>query len=194
MAGIASRPTTVSVAPMIPLVAANTTHMRTVPIATPPGMRRVHMWMASNRRSAMPDCSNIEPMKMNSGTAASTLALATSSSFWMSWYWRAVPNVGHPKSSARASIAKATGKPVRMAAMSAGNIHRAVMASFRPLGGFGLLWCERSPRERERRLHDLGDDLQRQGDNAKEQNQPKRPYDRVPSGLARPLGRREGAI
>ena len=85
IAGIASNPTINSVAPTTPLVAANTTHIRIVPTPSPPGMRRVHRWIASNSLRAMPDCSNIAPMKMNSGTAASTLASATSSIFWMNW-------------------------------------------------------------------------------------------------------------
>ena len=83
MGGIASSPTTVSVAPTTPLVAAKITHIRMVPTAMPPGRRRIHIWIASNRRLAMPDCSNMAPMKMNSGTAASTCAVAVSSIFWM---------------------------------------------------------------------------------------------------------------
>ena len=66
-------------APTMPLVAAKITHMITVPIARPPGMRLVQRWIASNRREAMPDASNIAPMKMKSGTAASTVDVATSS-------------------------------------------------------------------------------------------------------------------
>lgn len=72
MTGMASRPTTVSVAPITPVEAANTTHINMVPTASPPGRRRVQRCMASNRRSAMPARSSIEPMKTNSGTAAST--------------------------------------------------------------------------------------------------------------------------
>ena len=83
MGGIASSPTTVSVAPTTPLVAAKITHITMVPTARPPGRRRIHIWMVSNRRLAMPDCSNMAPIKMNSGTAASTCAVAVSSTFWM---------------------------------------------------------------------------------------------------------------
>ena len=83
--GIASRPTTVSVAPITPDEAANTTHISTVPMASPPGRRRVHRWIASNSRSAMPARSSIAPMKMNSGTAASTKFDAMASTFCMNW-------------------------------------------------------------------------------------------------------------
>ena len=79
--GIVSSPTTVSVAPITPDEAANTTHIRTVPIARPPGSRRVQRWIASNSRSAMPARSSIAPMKMNSGTAASTKFDAMASIF-----------------------------------------------------------------------------------------------------------------
>ena len=135
MAGMASRPTTVSVAPTTPLVAAKITHMMTVPTARPPGMRRVHMWMASNRREAMPDASNMAPMKMNSGTAASTCAVATSSIFWMNWYCRpSKPKECSPNTTASAIMVSATGNPVRITAMSAGNIQSALIGRFLPAG------------------------------------------------------------
>ena len=76
--GMASRPTTDSVAPMTPLAAAKTTHISTVPTARPPGSRRVQRWMTSKRRSAMPERSIIAPMKTKRGTAASTELLAAS--------------------------------------------------------------------------------------------------------------------
>ncbi|SVB98536.1 uncharacterized protein METZ01_LOCUS251390 [marine metagenome] len=50
------------------------THNITVPTASPPGNRRVHKWIASNNRSAIPDRSNKEPININSGTAAKTYA------------------------------------------------------------------------------------------------------------------------
>ena len=82
---MARSPTTVSVAPMTPVEAAKITHMMMVPMARPPGSRRVHRWTASNRRSAMPERSNIEPMNTNSGTAASTKLEATKSTLETSW-------------------------------------------------------------------------------------------------------------
>src|SRR6266542_3047763 len=45
--GMASRPTTVSVAPITPVDAAKITHITTVPSANPPGSRRVHRCTAS---------------------------------------------------------------------------------------------------------------------------------------------------
>ena len=90
--GMVSRPTTVSVAPITPEEAANTTHIRMVAMASPPGSRRVHRWIASNRRSAMPARSSIAPMKMNSGTAASTKFDAMASIFWMNWKMIEGPN------------------------------------------------------------------------------------------------------
>ena len=82
MTGIARRPTTVSVAPITPEEAANITHITMVPIAKPPGKRRVHKCTASKSRSAIPERSSIAPMKMNKGTAARTKFDATASIFW----------------------------------------------------------------------------------------------------------------
>src|SRR5688572_2681307 len=90
--GMVSSPTTVSVAPITPDDAANTTHIRTVAMASPPGSRRVHKWIASNNRSAMPARSSIAPMKMNNGTAASTKFDAMASIFWMNWKMIEEPN------------------------------------------------------------------------------------------------------
>ena len=85
MIGIVSNPTTDSVAPITPDEAANKMHITTVASASPPGRRRVQMWIASNSRLAMPERSSIEPMKTNSGTAASTKFDAISSIFSMNW-------------------------------------------------------------------------------------------------------------
>ena len=82
---MASRPTTVSVAPITPVEAAKMTHMATVPSARPPGRRRVHRCTASNSSSAMPERSSMVPMKTNSGTAASTKFEAMSSIFSINW-------------------------------------------------------------------------------------------------------------
>ncbi len=70
MTGTASMPITASVAPTTPLAAAKMVPMMTAPTPSPPGIRRVHRWMAPNSRSAMPEFSSIAPMKMNKGTAA----------------------------------------------------------------------------------------------------------------------------
>ena len=86
-------PTTVSVAPITPLEAAKMTHMTMVPMARPPGRRRVQRCTASNRRSAMPERSIMAPMKMKSGTAASTKLEAMASTFWTNWKMTASPKV-----------------------------------------------------------------------------------------------------
>ena len=70
MTGVASMPTTASVAPTTPLDMANRMHMMMAPTATPPGKRCVHEWIVSNRPSAIPDRCSIAPMKTNSGSAA----------------------------------------------------------------------------------------------------------------------------
>src|SRR5918995_1538587 len=100
IAGMASRPTTVSVAPMTPVEAAKITHMPTVPSARPPGKRRVQRCTASNSSSAMPERSSIVPMKTNSGTAASTKFDAMSSTLSMNWKITAPLNTSQPKTSA----------------------------------------------------------------------------------------------
>ena len=62
-------------------------------------------------------------MKMKSGTAARTCAVAVSSSFWMHWASSpSRPNDWTPKITANVSMVSATGNPVRIAIMSAGNI------------------------------------------------------------------------
>ncbi len=91
IAGIASSPTTVSVAPITPVEAAKMMHIRIVPIAMPPGSRLVHRWTALKSCSAIPERSSIEPMKTKSGTAASTKFEATLSTFCVNWKKTASP-------------------------------------------------------------------------------------------------------
>ncbi len=83
--GIASIPMTASVAPTTPLEAANRVPRMIAPMPSPPGKRRVHMWMASNKRSAMPERSSMAPIKINSGTAARMEFEAVSSILVSSW-------------------------------------------------------------------------------------------------------------
>ena len=84
------------------------THMTTVPTASPPGSRRVQRCTASNSCSAIPERSSIAPMKMNSGTAASTKFDPTASIFWANWKITAASKVRYPKTSAMPIIEKAT--------------------------------------------------------------------------------------
>lgn len=68
-------------------------HMITVPIASPPGRRRVQRCTALKSCSAIPERSSIAPMKTKRGTAASTKLEATSSIFWVNWKNTASPKV-----------------------------------------------------------------------------------------------------
>jgi hypothetical protein len=93
------------------------------------------VWIASNSREAMPDASNMAPMKMKSGTAASTWAVATSSIFWMNWYCRpTMPKEWSPNTTASAIMVSATGNPVRITAIRAGNIQSALTGRSFPAG------------------------------------------------------------
>ena len=67
----------------------------------------------------------MEPMKMKSGTAASTKLDAIASTFWTNWKITAVSKVTSPKKSATPIIENATGNPKNSASKSAGNIIRA---------------------------------------------------------------------
>ena len=124
MIGIVSRPTTDSVAPITPLDAANTMHISTVAIARPPGRRRVQMWMASNRRSAMPDFSSIAPMKTNSGTAANTKFDDRSSIFSTNWWMTLGPKMASPKAAAVSIIANATCTPRNISVKASGSMKK----------------------------------------------------------------------
>ena len=80
--------------------------MITVASASPPGRRRVQMWIASNSLSAMPDFSSIAPMNTNSGTAANTKFDEMSSIFSMNWKMTWSPKMTRPNSTAVIIIAE----------------------------------------------------------------------------------------
>ena len=69
---MAINPTMTSTAPTMPVPAAKIAQMAMVAIARPPGKRPTQRRIAWNKRSAIPERSMVEPMKMKSGMDAST--------------------------------------------------------------------------------------------------------------------------
>ena len=122
MMGMVSRPTTDSVAPMTPLEAAKMMHMVMVASDSPPGSRRVQIWMASNSLSAMPDFSSMAPMNTNKGTAAKTKLEEMSSIFSMNWKITRSPKITRPNSTAVIIIENATCTPRNIRLKATGSI------------------------------------------------------------------------
>ena len=65
-------PSTVTAAPTMPVAIANTVAVRTTTRKSAPRTGASSRRKAANSRSMRPACSVIKPMKMNSGTAASS--------------------------------------------------------------------------------------------------------------------------
>ena len=82
MIGPAMMPSTVTAAPTMPVAMANTVEVRMTTMKSEPRTGASTMRSAEKRRSISPACSVMKPMKMNSGTAAS------SSSFIMPIVWK----------------------------------------------------------------------------------------------------------
>ena len=82
MIGPAMMPSTVTAAPTMPVAIANTVAVRITTANSAPRIGASSMRNAWNRRSISPACSVRKPMKMKSGTAAS------SSSFIMPMVWK----------------------------------------------------------------------------------------------------------
>ena len=82
MIGAAMMPSTVTAAPTMPVAIANTVAVRMTTRKSEPRTGASSMRNAVNRRSISPACSVMKPMKMNSGTAAS------SSSFIRPMVWK----------------------------------------------------------------------------------------------------------
>ena len=75
-------PSTVTAAPTMPVAMANTVAVSTTTRKSAPRIGASSRRKAVNSRSIRPACSVMKPMKMNSGTAAS------SSSFIMPMVWK----------------------------------------------------------------------------------------------------------
>ena len=163
-------PTTVSVAPTTPLDAAKRTHMMMVPTASPPGIRRVHIWIASNSRLAVPERSSIAPMKTKRGAAAMTWFEVISWTLATKRWTVVPPNSSTPKTSATLISAKATGTPRKIKAISGAN-----MISAESMLGLRLL-CE----EAAGAFYGVGEYLQSKDDKAKGDGVIDRPDHRIP--------------
>ena len=122
MIGMVSSPTTDSVAPITPEDAAKKMHIVTVASASPPGRRRVQMWIASKSLSAMPDFSSMAPMNTNSGTAANTKFDEMSSIFSMNWKMTRLPKIARPNSTAVIIIENATWTPRNIRTKATGSM------------------------------------------------------------------------
>ena len=82
MIGAAMMPSTVTAAPTMPVAIANTVEVRITTRKSEPRIGASSMRNALNSRSIRPACSVMKPMKMKSGTAAS------SSSFIKPMIWK----------------------------------------------------------------------------------------------------------
>ena len=82
MIGAAMMPRTVTAAPTMPVAIANTVEVTMTTMYSEPRMGASTMRKAENNRSMSPACSVMKPMKMKSGTAAS------SSSFIIPMVWK----------------------------------------------------------------------------------------------------------
>ena len=82
MIGLAMMPSTVTAAPTMPVAIAKMVAVRITTAKSDPRIGARMFRRATNRRSISPACSVRKPMRMNSGTAAS------SSSFIMPMVWK----------------------------------------------------------------------------------------------------------
>ena len=95
----------------------------------PPGSPPSHIRIASNNRLAMPERSSMAPMKMNSGIAANTKFLPTSSIRLCIWAASVSPKRNRPNAKAVDIRLIATGIPRNTSPNSMTNINTAFAPS-----------------------------------------------------------------
>ena len=117
MIGAAMMPSTVTAAPTIPVAMANAAAVTMTTMKSEPRTGASSSRSAANSRSISPACSATKPMKMKSGTAAS------SDSFMSPTVWKYArlnttsPSPHQPNAKARKSSVNEIGKPRKIAAI-----------------------------------------------------------------------------